>query len=199
MKASGSIPFFALFVAFTRALTSTPQVKLGDVPSAGCLDSRLAVDFLRAYQPKYVDHFYTTNASETNNAVFFLGYSGEGVAAYVFPWYLPPDRRPSTVPLYRMYNPKVIDHFYTTSYSEVQSAKSLGYDYEEISAYVYNTNICGSVALYRLYSSSGTDHFYTTSASEASNAVAKLGYTEEGIVCYVLPVPPWPYPDLILS
>ncbi|KAG2350057.1 hypothetical protein BDR05DRAFT_1055582 [Suillus weaverae] len=183
MKAS--ILSFALFAAFTKAspLARPANVEVRDVPPAGCCDPGLAVNFLRAYQPTYVDHFYTTDVSEMNNAVANLGYSSEGVAANVFP-----NQGPSTIPLYRMYNPQVIDHFYTTSYSEVQSAAANdGYNYEEIAAYVYDTNICGSIALYRLYSSAGTDHFYTTSASEANNAVAQLGYTMEGIAAYVLP------------
>ncbi|KAG2134922.1 uncharacterized protein EDB93DRAFT_1092584 [Suillus bovinus] len=144
-----------------------------------------AVGLLRAYQPTYRDHFYTTDAIEMDQAVNRLGYTREETSGYVFstPWH-------STTPLYRMYNPTVSDHFYTTSYSEVQSATAVGYNYEMIAAYVYEANICGSVAFYRLYSPSATDHFYTTSASEASNAVANLGYTLESVVGYVLPVKP---------
>jgi len=40
-----------------------------------------------------------------------------------------------------------------------------------------------------MYSPSAVDHFYTTSASERDNAVDNLGYVDEGISCYVLPVP----------
>ncbi|KAG2343647.1 hypothetical protein BDR05DRAFT_982781 [Suillus weaverae] len=168
MKAS--ILSFALFAAFTKA---SPLARPANVE---------VFNFLRAFHQTYVDHFYTTNVTEMNNAVTVLGYTREGVAANVFP-----NQGPSTVPLYRMHNPQVVDHFYTTSYSEVQSAAANGYNYEEIAAYVYDTNICGSTAFYRLYSSAGTDHFYTTSASEASNAVAQGGYTLEGIAAYVLP------------
>ncbi|KAG1752188.1 hypothetical protein EDB19DRAFT_1672397 [Suillus lakei] len=184
MKAS--IILFALSVAFTKASPSAPSANLEVRGSASteCCDPSLAVAFLRAYQPTYVDHFYTTDVNEMNNAVTNLGYSPEGVAAYVFA-----TAEPSTTSLYRMYNPSVVDHFYTTSYSEVQSAAAnSGYTYEGVAAYVYDINICGSIPLYRLYSSGGTDHFYTTSASEASNAVANLGYTSEGIAAYVLPV-----------
>ncbi|KAG2350039.1 hypothetical protein BDR05DRAFT_955907 [Suillus weaverae] len=189
MKAS--ILSFALFVAFTKASPSAARPanvqrfnsqQVRDCPPAACYDPGLAVSFLRAHQPKYVDHFYTTGISEMINAVANLGYSSEGVAANVWP-----DQGPSTIPLYRMHNPEVIDHFYTTSYREVQNAANYGYVYEGIAAYVYETKICGSIAFYRLYSSAGTDHFYTTSVSEAINAAAKLGYTMEGIAAYVLP------------
>ncbi len=47
----------------------------------------------------------------------------------------------------------------------------------------------GLAPLYRLYkSNSGStirDHFYTTSKAEADNAVANLGYSSEGIECYI--------------
>lgn len=162
---------------------NSQQVRGGT--SSECGDPALAVALLRAYQPTYVDHFYTTDVNEMDNAVINLGYDLEGDAAQVFT-----TQQVSTIPLYRMYNPTVVDHFYTTSYPEVQNAAAnLGYNYEEIAAYVYGTNICGSIPLFRMYSSAGTDHFYTTSASEAANAVANLGYSSEGIAAYVLPVP----------
>lgn len=42
------------------------------------------------------------------------------------------------------------------------------------------------VPFYRLYNPTVSDHFYTTSRSEADNAVRRLGYSDEGIACYVL-------------
>ncbi|KAG1756851.1 uncharacterized protein EDB91DRAFT_1332562 [Suillus paluster] len=96
----------------------------------------------------------------------------------------------STIPLYRSYNPTVVDHLYTTSYSEVQSAAAnSGYNYEEIAVYVFSTNVCGSIPLYRLYDAYGTDHFYTTSASEVTYATSQGNYTLESVGAYVLPVP----------
>ncbi|KAG0701107.1 hypothetical protein DFH29DRAFT_1000504 [Suillus ampliporus] len=186
---NASILLFALFIALAKASPSARaaglEVRGGNPPDHECCDSALAVGLLRAYQPVYLDHFYTTDVDEMNSAVTNLGYDAEGTTAYVFT-----ASETSTIPLYRMYNPTVVDHFYTTSYSEVQNAAANdGYNYEEIAAYVYATNICGSIPLYRLYSAAGTDHFYTTSASEAENAAANLGYTSEGIAAYVLPVP----------
>lgn len=40
-----------------------------------------------------------------------------------------------TVPLYRMYSAP--DHFYTTDWNEVQSAKTAGYAYEQVAGYVW--------------------------------------------------------------
>jgi len=117
------------------------------------------------------------------NAVNKLGYNQEGIAAYVFT-----TQAPNTIPLYRMYNAAAFDHFYTTSYPEVQSAgANSGYTYEGIAAYVYGSAISGSVPFYRMYSPKVTDHFYTTSAAEVSSASAN--YNSEGIACYVLTNP----------
>jgi hypothetical protein len=43
------------------------------------------------------------------------------------------------------------------------------------------------VPLYRLYSASTGDHFYTTSAAERANAIANVGYSDEGTACWVHP------------
>ena len=42
------------------------------------------------------------------------------------------------------------------------------------------------VPLFRLYNSETGYHFYTTSEKEALNAALKLGYKDEGIICYVI-------------
>ncbi|KAF8990735.1 hypothetical protein BDQ17DRAFT_1255503, partial [Cyathus striatus] len=42
-----------------------------------------------------------------------------------------------------------------------------------------------AIPLYRSYSCNAKDHLYTTNADEHANAVANLGYTNEGVVCYV--------------
>jgi hypothetical protein len=42
-----------------------------------------------------------------------------------------------------------------------------------------------STALLRVYSPASGDHFYTTSVAEQENAVAKLGYVDEGVACHV--------------
>ncbi|KAH9925668.1 uncharacterized protein BXZ73DRAFT_91089 [Epithele typhae] len=46
-----------------------------------------------------------------------------------------------------------------------------------------------TVPLLRAYSPSATDHFYTTNAQERANAVASLGYADEGTAAQVFPAP----------
>lgn len=76
------------------------------------------------------DHFYTTNLKEigtsTHGQVGNYGYRSEGVAGYCYP-----DDRAGVEPLYRFYNERHNDHFYTTTLSEGQGLK-----YEGIACYV---------------------------------------------------------------
>lgn len=97
--------------------------------------------------------------------------------------------RRHAVPLYRLYNPDVHDHFYTTDDDEARRARrDYGYRAEGVACYVFADGSYDAddlVAFYRLYNSSAHDHFYTTSSSEAHHARDYDGYTSEGIACYV--------------
>ncbi|TFY50483.1 hypothetical protein EVG20_g11489, partial [Dentipellis fragilis] len=94
----------------------------------------------------------------------------------------------SSVPLYRLWNGRAADHFYTTSAAERQAAIAQdGYSDEGIAAWVYPVQVCGGVPLYRAYSPAATDHFYTASHEELLIAVGQDGYVDEGIAAYVLP------------
>lgn len=135
----------------------------------------------RAYSGRATDHFYTTNFAEYENAINNLGYSGEGIACYVYT-----NRVANSSPFYRMYSPGATDHFYTTNAAERNNAiANLGYNDEGIAAYVYTGDVSGTKAFYRAYSGSARDHFYTTDINEMDNAVNHLGYKLEGIAAYV--------------
>jgi hypothetical protein len=130
------------------------------------------------------DHFYTTSASERDNAVANLGYHNEGIACYVYS-----AMAKGRTPFYRLLNSSNGGHFYTTSASERDNAvANFGYHNEGIACYVYSVKAKGRIPFYRLLNSSNGDHFYTTSASERDNAVANFGYHNEGIACYVYSV-----------
>ncbi|TBU42322.1 hypothetical protein BD309DRAFT_963246 [Dichomitus squalens] len=177
---------FTLAAAFISTIflsaTALPEPEAARLQRRTC--NYPTVPLLRAWQPVVADHFYTTDATEMNNAVALLGYDREGNAATVHP-----EQTPITIPLYRVYNPVLFDHFYTTSASERDNAvQALGYSDEGIAAYVYETQLCGTVPLYRMFNAVATDHFYTTDAAEKDNAV-NGGYTYEGIAAYVNPQP----------
>ncbi len=57
-------------------------------------------------------------------------------------------------------------------------------DVIDLKAVVGNLN---TVPLYRAYNPKTGDHFYTVDLNEYQNATGKLGYTAEGISCYVFP------------
>lgn len=84
------------------------------------------------------DHFYTTNAAEIGTTTPGRrgrhGYTSEGVAGYC-------QAKPQlyTTPLYRYWNPRGTDHFYTTNWAELGRGKD-GWHLEGIACYVYVPN-----------------------------------------------------------
>ncbi|KAG6891435.1 hypothetical protein C0992_006694 [Termitomyces sp. T32_za158] len=178
---------FSLF--FVTALASVAVAMPTDMDDSAlearqrnrCGNRNRAVPFYRLYNPQIIDHFYTTNNNEANQAAARSGYTREGISSYIFQ-----NQQPGTVPFFRLYSASATDHFYTTSASEANSAaQNLGYTPEGIAGYIYpNGNCPNTVPFYRLYSASGTDHFYTTSASERASAI-RSGYSDEGIAGYV--------------
>jgi hypothetical protein len=89
-----------------------------------------------------------------------------------------------TVPLYRYWNSRISDHFYTTNWSDLGAGK-YGYKFEETQCYVFATQQPGSVPLYRYWNSKVGDHFYTTNWAELG--AGRSGYVYECIQCYVFP------------
>lgn len=94
--------------------------------------------------------------------------------------------RPGTVTLYRMYNPNVKDHFYTTSFSEYSTiAVDYGYLQEGALGFISPVLGTGAIPLYRMYSPISKDHFYTTDYNEYSTIAVDYGYTQEGKIGYI--------------
>lgn len=116
-----------------------------------------------------------------NNAVTADAYAFEGDATFLWA-----TQESNTVPMYRMFNQNVTDHFYTIDENETTEALSQGYIFDitsHIAGYVYPYSICGASPIYRLYSASQSDHFYTQDYAEASSA---QGYLIEGIAGFAL-------------
>jgi hypothetical protein len=62
-----------------------------------------------------------------------VGYRQEGLLGYIYPY-----SETGTVPLYRMYSPYALDHFYTTDYNEYMTgAVNVGYRQEGLLGYLY--------------------------------------------------------------
>ncbi|KAJ7788626.1 hypothetical protein B0H14DRAFT_3892320 [Mycena olivaceomarginata] len=107
------------------------------------------------------DNFYTSVLAEVTSAVNDDGYVFGGVAARVF---------------------------LTPEFS--LSLSTGGYIDEGISAYIYPSQICGSVPFYRVYNSAATEHFYTINETERDSLLGSSGWADEGIAGYVLDVGP---------
>jgi hypothetical protein len=91
----------------------------------------------RSYHPVQRDHFYTTDWSEMEYAVDHYGFRYEGITGYVLP---EANSDYNTRPLYRCYNADQHNHFYTTSWTEVQNAiDQWGYRYERREGYVFSS------------------------------------------------------------
>ncbi|MCP4136638.1 MAG: hypothetical protein GY754_37050 [bacterium] len=139
--------------------------------------------FFRLYSSSSGDHFYTISASEKDRAVKYFGYTFEGVEGYL---YKNQASMPNLVPLYRLHNGSVGDHFYTTSETDKDKAVNLyGYQYEYIAGFVFTGPWFDRLPLYRLYHSGTGDHFYTTSWAAKDSAINVYGYIDEGTACYV--------------
>ncbi|MBD2536703.1 hypothetical protein H6G97_48645 [Nostoc flagelliforme FACHB-838] len=97
------------------------------------------------------------------------------------------DTQVTAYPLYRYYNPSIVNHLYTTNFGELGNGNG-GYISEGIAAYISTQQDPGTIPLYRAYSQSATNHFYTTNLSELV-AVGGLGYAYEGVVGYIYSLP----------
>ncbi len=148
------------------------------------------------FNPVTVDHVYFAyDYNGVNNASRYAGIGYEGVrgvggvfvgsGCFV---------RPDLVPLARLWNGGLTDHFYTTGDFEAATARSqFGYIDEGVEAYVfreqYSPNFPSNaiVPLYRYWNQTGGDHFYTTIRND--NGYAYYGYAFEKIQAYVLQLP----------
>ncbi|MCA9541390.1 MAG: S8 family serine peptidase, partial [Myxococcales bacterium] len=88
---------------------------------------------------------------------------------------------PKLAPLYRYWNPRIGDHFYTTNFAELGTGR-YGYPYEGVQCQV-NATRGGSVPLHRYWNPKIGDHFYTTNFAELGTG--RYGYRYEGVQCHV--------------
>lgn len=94
-----------------------------------------------------------------------------------------------TVPLYAFFDATTLDYVYIASGTGTPSAPD-GFSLVGPVAYVYDTQVCGSVPLFVVFEDVAGDHWLTTSASERDELIS-LGWIDSGIVAYVLPLPTW--------
>jgi len=159
------------------------------------------------------DHFYTTDEWEIGKWKVPKHVGKKGFGKYKFegimgrclnhhhnPWWYW-ERKTHThcgaIPLYRYYNQRYKDHFYTTNEWEIDCIVpgregKYGYRYEGIACFVFptNGNERGLVPIHRYYNRENVDHAYTLNPNEFGTTVlgqTKNGYTYEGIQGYMWP------------
>ncbi|KAJ3799051.1 hypothetical protein GGU11DRAFT_667653, partial [Lentinula aff. detonsa] len=113
---SGGVYTFEGEAAF---LWSTPQP--GTIP------------LFRLYNQNSTDHFYTISSDELPE-MNTLGWTNDTApnqtAGYVYPYSIC-----GAAPLYRLFDPSAMDHFYTMDFVEAQNAVEAGYQDQGIAGY----------------------------------------------------------------
>jgi len=144
------------------------------------------VPVYRYYSSRTSDHFYTTKAAEigtTQNGVTGNhGYISEGVG-----FYLAESQADGYTPVYRFWNDRNNDHFYTANQSESDGVHVHGYKAEGVVGYIATSQIEGTIPVHRYWNSGAKDHFYTTNGNEigvTEVGASRNGYQYEGVLGY---------------
>jgi hypothetical protein len=123
------------------------------------------------------DHFYTADFG-----VFGSGREGwtyQGIQMYAYT-----KQVKGTVPLYRYWNTKLLDDYFTVS---AQVNKTTGYVLRGVTCYVFPKQVPGSVPLYRYFNQELADHYYTTNYAVMQHG--RDGWVLQGIAAYGFPHP----------
>ncbi|EED80865.1 predicted protein [Postia placenta Mad-698-R] len=155
---------------------------------SSCANPVHSIPLLTAYNPAQTDNYYSINPTDMEEQVLLYGYQSRGNAGGAFT-----SQVGATVPLHHLFyysSATGNDNFYTTNATErdVFIAQK-GYTDRGIAAYVYETQICGSVPLFRSFNPVVVDHFYTNNLTEDRLVSTTKNYVQEGIQCYVVPDP----------
>ena len=73
--------------------------------------------------------------------------------------------RATTTPFYRYWNRAIGDHFYTTSWAELNGGRG-GFVFDGVQCLIHPAPAAGTLALHRYWNPGVTDHFYTTDFNE---------------------------------
>lgn len=149
-----------------------------------CADPSLAVTFVQAYSTTLTSHNVNYRADFVQADT--IGTIDWQIQGEIFrAWKTP---QPGTVSLYRMSIDTLASDVILAVSTTVNPPVVPGFPTNfGVVAYVYPTQVCGSVPLYQLGFSAKTDHWYTTDASER-DALVGFGWTNQGVIAYVLPL-----------
>jgi hypothetical protein len=105
------------------------------------------------------DHFYTTDEAEYQSLP--ASYQRHGKS-----FHIANSAINNHIPLYKLYHPETVDHFFTTSQRERDNAVKKGFEERGVLGYVVSSPHPQHVPLFRAYHPDLTDHFYTTDEAE---------------------------------
>lgn len=106
------------------------------------------VNLYRYWNKETKDHFYTTNKDEIGTTIpgktGKYGYKSEGNIGRCFDVPSAKDVPSGMIPLYRYWNPKIKDHFYTTKKDEIGTVTAgktgkYGFKSEGITCYIWKS------------------------------------------------------------
>ncbi|KAJ3799052.1 hypothetical protein GGU11DRAFT_535224 [Lentinula aff. detonsa] len=181
------------------------------------------IPLYRLYNQNSTDHFYTMSSDELPEIMaegWAYDTAPNHTAGYVYPYSIC-----GAAPIYRLFNPTVVDHFYTLDASESQNAVNAGFQDQGIAGFTILPSANGSVVkdpdsaipnllpttvtaspesqitvtppsscannanavpLLRAFSGTEADHFYTENSTEMSQVLAaQEGYSFEGDAAFL--------------
>lgn len=139
-------------------------------------DPNQIVRLYRAYNISADYHFFTTNFAEWQAAVN-RGLRDEstntpGIGVYAGP-------APGSLPIYRLYNPNTGKHYYTLNLLERDNLQTIGWRYESIEGFMFDTQVANTTPIYRLYNKSTGTHLYTHELAVRNYVLATFPTWEE--------------------
>jgi hypothetical protein len=138
----------------------------------------------RLYHDGTKEHLYTTDSNEYS-VLGTRGWSLEGVAYRMLTNGIYGGVQ--TAPLFRLYHPGILQHFWTTDSNEATTLASTGiWSFEGTVGYLCPSQAAGTIPLYRMSLANPPIHLWTTDLNEYS-VLQTRGWTGEGIIGYVVP------------
>ena len=87
-------------------------------------------------------------------------------------------KKPTSIPVYRMYNPRTGEHLYTADAHEVDVIyKTLGWGFEGVGWYTIDSG----TPVYRLYSPKFDNHLYTSDQNEMNIITSRYGWIFDNV------------------
>ncbi|KAF5314983.1 hypothetical protein D9619_007558 [Psilocybe cf. subviscida] len=100
-----------------------------------------------------------------------------------------PTQQNFTVPLFQLGTPDRTQFIYRTGTDAQTPPVVSGFNTQvALLGWVYDSQVCGSVPLMSAVLPSFTDHYYTTNSFEHDSLVSSDGWTDGGVVAFVLPL-----------